>query len=266
MNIDRLTPENIRHHDDPFDEVFAELNDFARAVGGKSWEKNRSRRTGFQRSLSVYFDDFSQIETIEAALNADEMAEAEDIVISFVAERDLYDNEYFYTSYDIEYVHELPVSFGDIPEQYQNEFHQQMVDYNTDNDTQIELMERESVSEIHTHRYSVLEEDDSIQYSEEVTYSWMNAIDVNGESFYSVNDRSVVHGKDVDGFAHELGRYDDQVESNDSGDPETIIYDHKFAELTDGNDEIDTLFHGNDDHARRIMSLLSLLGSDLVDY
>lgn len=264
MNIDRQTPERIRQSADSFDEMFGDLSDFADIVGGKAWQNNRSRRVGLQRSMSLYFDDLGDPETISDALCLDETPEAEDIAVSFDAEKDLFDNGYFYTSYDIGYSHELPVNFGDIPEQYQEQLREQMRDYNTDNDTQLALEQLTTISEIHTHRYSILEEDDTIAYSEEVTYLWAGSIEVEGQSFHSINQREIIHGKNVDGFAYELGQYEDQVESQTSDDPETVIYDHKFAEMTDDNEDIDTLFHSSDEHARRIRALLSLLGSDLI--
>ena len=264
MNVERLTPEHIRNSAEPFDDMFGDLNDFANKIGGNSWRNDKSHKIGFERSISVCFDDEIGISSELSLPGFDGTDQAEDIAIRFNAEREMYDNGYLYTTYDIVYIHEIPVRLADIPTKYQEQFVEQLNDFNEDNDTQLEVDDMLNISEIHAHKYSVTEEDDSITYTEDVLYTWLDNIEVEGEMFHSVNKREVVHGQDVDDFAYELGQYDDQIESK-SNDPETIIYDEKFAQMTDKNEDIGTLFHSEDDHARRIVALLSLLGSDLIN-
>ncbi|MDN5819187.1 MAG: hypothetical protein L0H36_00415 [bacterium] len=265
MDIERSTPERITDSTESFDELFGDLSEFADKIGGKSWQENRACRIGFERSVSMQFEDCREAEIAEYPLETEEISDPEDIRIRFDAEKELLDNEYFYTSYDIEYTHVLPTRVQVIPEHYKEHLNQAVTSYNEDNDADIGLGSYDELSEVHMHRYSVLEEDDSILYTEDIVYSYMDIIDIAGESFHSVNDRSIVHSEDTDQLAHELGPYYDQTESNDSDDPETILYDQTFAEITDNNEEIETLFQDNNEHARRIMALLSLLGSDLVN-
>jgi hypothetical protein len=271
MNIDRVIPKSIRESKHAEEDMLDALETFADAVGGPAWQQRRARDTELTRRLTLYIDE--EYETLDPE-DRQPLREndGEEIEISFSAERiPVEDPELF--EYDFSNLYRIShsISFplhgiSDMPLKYQEELIATLREDDEDSSSAVENLNLDDliITETNLTKYTVDQVDGAIGYEQYVDYSCGDIL-IKGAQYTGELDEVAIHDPERDTLSEEwltaeLGVDEDQAPSLE----ERILINEEIAALAgDERHRMELLARSSDDHAIRILGLLSLIGANI---
>lgn len=281
MNLDRLIPKSIRNDSTPVETMLETLESFADASGGPLWRQNRARKTELMRTLTLYIDEDYEMCNPEVRKPLREH-DGEEIEISFTAERIPMDDDEddlngFSNLYTISHSVSLPLAdIFSMPQQYQEELLQELaIEDDEIEGAEMQILRNEnnpgtgtgdntSILETNVIKYTISEEDGTIEYEQYIDYTCGDIL-IKGAEYTSDIDATSVHGNGMDEHSEEwlsaeVGVDDDRVEALG----ERIFLLDAIEEIsTDERHRMELLSQSNEQHAVRILALLSLIGANI---
>ena len=270
MNIDRLIPKSIRETTHPEEDMLDSLETFADAIGGPLWQQGRVRSTELTRTLTLYLDE--DYETLDPEsrqpLKEDE---GEEIEISFTAERipvedpDLFAND-FSNLYRISHSVSLPLhSIRDMPLQYQQQLEEALQEDDEDESSIIpDDPNQLTIIETNLTKYTIDQVDGAIGYEQYVDYTCGDIL-IKGAEYTGEFDEVAVHDPQRDTLSEEWLTTELGVENEhaDSLEERILIHEDLSNITSNQRHRMELLARSSDDHAVRVLALLSLIGANI---
>lgn len=260
MNIDRIIPKAIRENDSPIEDMLEALEEFADTIGGPAWRQRRALSTAMGRSICLYLDeDHEQLSPDDQPDYG--VGEGELIEVTFAALREPGDDDEIYNTYKLSYATSLPSpNLATIPDVYALQLAEELDDDPESDDSDV-------VVETNTVEFTVYQEDGVIHYNQAIDYA-IGDIVVRGQTYNSEIEPIVVHGLDVDNASDECVAIDGTIERGAAADiAERIFLAEELSTIiTDRRQKIELLGNSLEEHARRVLALLSLVGCNVRPY
>ena len=276
MNLDRIPPKSIRNTDTPTKDMLESLEFFADAIGGLAWRRHRARFTGMTRTVVLYLDEDHELldgdkqvlhdeqdgEEIEVAFSALRVApaEGEDEITAF-------SNKYM-LSYNVC----LPITdIALMPEEFRDQLTEELAAFggteesNDDTDTESPANDYETTTtETITIEYSIDQAEGTVAYEQTVEYD-CGEINIPGASYSSELGVLAVHEPTRDNNAEEslveiLPITQDCAENIGE---RILIMDDLECIISNERHRMELVGQSTDDHAMRILAILSLIGGGI---
>jgi hypothetical protein len=272
MNLDRIIPKSIRENGTPVETMLDELETFANAIGGPAWRQRRARMTGIERTVTLYLDEeYETLDSERQILHNQE--DGEEIEIAFSAHRVAPDPEDddmtdFSNVYNISHSTSLPLSkLADMPDEYRQQLVEELMlddDSSTDTSVEPDMSGVAAITETNTIEYTIYQVDGSISYNQTVEYD-CGEINIPGATYTSEIEVTAVHHPNQDDHSEEwltstLAINEDSVENVGE---RILIMDDLEKIIGDTRSKIELLSQTSEDHAIRVLALLSLVSNGI---
>jgi hypothetical protein len=277
MNIDRIIPKTIRNHESPMEVMQDTLENFADTIGGPLWRQRRVRKNELTRTLTLYINEDYETQDPEDRRALRE-TDGEEIEIGFAVERmplsdDANDFADFSNLYTITHSVCLPLpNIQSMPEHFQEILAAELAADDSDDETalmHLPTVEKDfsnelSIMETNTTTYTISQEDGSIEYRQFIDYNCGDIL-INGAEYTSEAEATAVHGAGQDGMGDEwisaeAGVSEDQV---DAIEERILILEDITNIASNERHRMDLLGQASEDHAIRILALMSLIGANI---
>lgn len=288
MNIDRVIPKSIRNTKAPVENMLEGLEVFADTIGGPAWRQRRARSTSIERSITLYLDEDQEIlddneaEMLDTDSDHEEKeipdieSDGEEIEVAFTALRiapdpDDEDVTDYSNVYKLSYSTSLPLmSAADMPSEYRQELEDELA---IDSDATLVVSDKTddseecTIIETNTLEYTIYQADGSIEYDQFIEYN-AGDINISGATYSSKVEATSVHRPDMDRHNEEwlpslMPINEDRVGT--VGDQILIMND--LEGLVSGTHmRMEIIGQSSDEHAMRILAILSLISNGIRTY